>query len=215
MNKSLVNDLKKISTYILFYVFISALIIYFDFNRRYLIFNAGLSLIAYISSGFATVKKHVLLTLLALFITVVFFPNALYMFTDYIHIRTSEYYKTSAAGAIYNMDYSSWIKLAVDAGMITLSLVLSYETFVNILKAVKCYGYKIAGFFLSVFISAISGFAIYIGRFLRLNSWDIFALPSMLRSMIAGFETNDYYLIATFAIFQFFIILLFANLKNN
>ncbi|MDO5040715.1 MAG: DUF1361 domain-containing protein [Peptoniphilus sp.] len=215
MNKSLVNDLKKIFTYILFYVFISALIIHFDFNRRYLIFNAGLSLTAYIFSGFATVKKHALLTLLSLCIAVIFFPNALYMFTDYIHIKTSEYYSASAAGVLYNMDYLNWVKLAVDTGMITLSMVLSYETFVNILKALKCYRYKIAGFFLSLFMSVISGFAIYIGRFLRLNSWDIFTLPSMFRSMLASFETNDYYLMGTFAIFQFFIILLFANLKNN
>ncbi|CDZ74247.1 putative membrane protein [Peptoniphilus sp. ING2-D1G] len=215
MNKSLVNNLKKILIYIIFYILISALIIYFNLNRRYLIFNAGLSLIAYISSGFATVKKHFLLTFIATFITVIFFPNTLYMFTDYIHIKTSEYYTMSSGAAVYNMDYIYWIKLVVDVGMITLSMVLSYETFINILKTIKCYGYKIASFFILIFMSAISGFAIYVGRFLRLNSWDIFILPSMLRSIIAGFNTNDYYLIGTFALFQFFIILLFSNLKSD
>lgn len=215
MSVKSLNNLKKIFIYLVFYIALSALIIYFNLNRRYLIFNLGLTFIAYIFSALSMIKKNTFLTFITIIVTVIFFPNAIYMFTDFIHIKTSQYYQVNNGQVQYVMDYINWIKLALDTCMILLSLVLSFETFINILKTIKCYGYKFASFVMLLFFSIINGFAVYIGRFLRFNSWDIFKIHKIMLGLLNSLEMNDYYLIACFSFLQFFIILLFANLKSN
>lgn len=215
MNIKTLNNFKKIIIYLAFYIILSALIVYFNLNRRYLIFNLGLSFIGYIFSNLALIKKNKFLTLLALLACFVFFPNAIYMFTDFIHIKTAEFYQMSSGKVIYNMDYINWIKLAIDNLMILLSLVLSFETFVNILRSINCYGYKFASFVLLLFFSLVNGFAVYIGRFLRFNSWDILKIHKIMLDLINSLTINDYYLLGTFCLFQFLVIILFANLKSN
>ncbi|WP_138160627.1 DUF1361 domain-containing protein [Peptoniphilus catoniae] len=216
MNNSSVKNLKKIIIYIIFYIGLSGIIVYFNLNRYYLIYNGGLSFVAYILSNFAKIKKSVLITILSFLATLAFYPNCIYMFTDFIHINTANYYVIKSAGKVsYNMNYLNWIKLAVDTGMITLSMVLAFETFINILKTIKCYGYKFAELIILVLMSLITGVALYIGRFLRFNSWDVFKLVEIVTKVMEDISINDYYLIATFAGIHFFIILLFANLKSE
>ncbi|WP_036730502.1 DUF1361 domain-containing protein [Peptoniphilus mikwangii] len=216
MNREILNNFKKVFIYILIYVCFSAIIIYFNLNRRYLIFNVGLSLIPYIISTFCVNHKNkVFLCFIGLVITTIFYPNAIYMFTDLIHIKTHEYYVFSGGNVNYIQDYTHWIKLSCDTVMVVLSLVLSFESFVNILKILRCYGYKIASFILLMLYSGICGIAVYIGRFLRFNSWDILQIRDITTSILSSATENDYMLIGIFAIVHFVIILMFFNLKNN
>lgn len=216
MNKETTHILKKLMLYILIYVALSAVIIYFNLNKRYLIFNVGLSFIPYIASGFTLTKKDsAIIVILGLLISIIFYPNAIYMFTDFIHIKTSDYYKVISGEVVYVMDAINWIKLGAEVCLITLSLVLSYESFINMLKIIRCYGHKIAEFILLVFASAATSIAVYIGRFLRFNSWDIFQIHKIISGIIANISTNDYYLLGTFFSIHFIIILLFYNLKQD
>lgn len=216
MNKETTSILKKLMLYVLIFVAVSAVIIYFNFNKRYLIFNVGLSFIPYVISGFTLTKKDkALFVILGLFISIIFYPNAIYMFTDFIHIKTSDYYKIISGEVVYVMDSLNWIKLCAEVALITLSMVLSYESFVNMLKIIRCHGHKIAEFILLIFFSAITSIAVYIGRFLRFNSWDILEVPKIIRSILSNITLNDYYLLGAFAALHFIIILLFYNLKQD
>lgn len=216
MNKETTSTLKKLMIYILIYIAISSVIIYFNINKRYLIFNAGLSFIPYVVSGFALSKKDsALFVLIGLFVSVIFYPNAIYMFTDFIHIRTSDYYKIIGGEVVYVMEAINWIKLGTEVCLITLSMVLSFETFVNILKLIRCHGHKIAELIMLVIASAGTSIAVYIGRFLRFNSWDILKIHTIVSNILKDISTNDYYLLGAFAIIHFIIMLTLYNMKQN
>lgn len=216
MNKETTSTLKKLMIYILIYIALSSVIIYFNINKRYLIFNAGLSFIPYLVSGFTLSKKNnSLFVLLGLFITIVFYPNAIYMFTDFIHIKTSDYYKIIGGEVVYVMEAINWIKLGAEVCIIILSMVLSFESFINILKIMRCHGHKIAELIILIFTSAGTSLAVYIGRFLRFNSWDIFKIHTIVSDILNNISTNDYYLLGAFAVIHFIIILTLYNMKQN
>lgn len=216
MNKETTSTLKKLMIYILIYIAISSVIIYFNINKRYLIFNAGLSFIPYVVSGFTLSKKDsALVVLIGLFVSVIFYPNAIYMFTDFIHIRTSDYYKIIGGEVVYVMEAINWIKLGTEVCLITLSMVLSFETFVNILKLIRCHGHKIAELIMLVIASAGTSIAVYIGRFLRFNSWDVLKIHTIVSNILKDISTNDYYLLGAFAIIHFIIMLTLYNMKQN
>ncbi|MBP2024518.1 DUF1361 domain-containing protein [Peptoniphilus stercorisuis] len=216
MDKKTYSSFRKILVYLLIYIAIGYVIIHFGFNKRYLIFNAGLSFIPYILTSFcANNKDRILLCTILTLIAIIFYPNAIYMFTDFTHIKTKEYYEFVNGVVTYNMDYLVWIKLSCEVSLITLSLVLSFESFLNILKIVNCYNHLVASFIVLLFFSAITGIALYLGRFLRLNSWDIYKIKEIFIHLLHNLTTNDYILIGVFAAIHFVIILIFANLKNN
>ncbi|WP_455257359.1 DUF1361 domain-containing protein [Peptoniphilus asaccharolyticus] len=216
MNKETTSTLKKLMIYVLIYIAISSVIIYFNINKRYLIFNAGLSFIPYVVSGFTLSKKDsALFVLIGLFVSVIFYPNAIYMFTDFIHIKTSDYYKIIGGEVVYVMEAINWIKLGTEVCLITLSMVLSFETFVNILKLIRCHGHKIAELIMLVIASAGTSIAVYIGRFLRFNSWDILKIHTIISNILKDISTNDYYLLGAFAIIHFIIMLILYNMKQN
>lgn len=206
----------KIIIYLLIYLIISSVIIYFKFNKRYLIFNCGLSFIPYILTSYcANNKDRVLICTIITLIAIIFYPNALYMFTDLTHIRTSDYYTIVHGSVQYNMDYLTWIKLGAEVSMVTLSLILSYESFINILKTINCYEHIVAALIILVFFSVLTGIALYLGRFLRLNSWDIFKFKKIFNYLINNMDQNDYTLIGVFSGIHFIITLLFSNLKKD
>ena len=206
----------KILAYLLIYIILSLVIIYFEFNKRYLIFNCGLSFIPYILTSYCANNKNkiVLCTIITL-IAIVFYPNALYMFTDLTHIKTSDYYTVVHGVVEYNMDYLTWLKLGAEVSIITMSLILSFESFINILKTINCYEHIVAAFIILVFFSLLTGIALYLGRFLRFNSWDIFKFRKILNYLINNLGRNDYALIGVFAGIHFIITLLFANMKKD
>lgn len=216
MYKKNYSSYKKIVYYLLIYLALSFVIIHFGFNKRYLIFNAGLSFIPYILTSFcANNKDRVLLCTIFIIISIIFYPNAIYMFTDLTHIKTREFYEIISGSVVYNMDYLVWIKLGTEVLIVLLSLILSYESFVNILKTFSCYGYKIVSFILLVFSSLITGVALYLGRFIRYNSWDIIKIKEILIHLLYEIGRNEYILILVFAVIHFVLILLFANLKSD
>lgn len=216
MNKETAKNLSKLMIYVLVFIALSGVIIYFNFNKRYLIFNTALSFIPYIVSGFTLTKKdRALIVLSGLFISVIFYPNAIYMFTDFIHIKTSDYYKVVGGEVVYVMQAYNWIRLCTEVGLITLSMVLSYESFINILKIIRCYGHKVAEFIILVFASCATSLAVYIGRFLRFNSWDILQIHKIVSDIINDITINDYYLLASFAILHFVVIIIFSNLRRH
>src|SRR5437870_4280680 len=98
------------------------------------------------------------------FAWLLFFPNAPYIFTDLVHL-----------GAWHSRHF--WIDLVLIllfawtgflAGFVSLFLMQ------NLFK--ESLG-KVAGWLLIPFVAGLSGLAIWLGRFWRWNSWDIFLNP--------------------------------------
>lgn len=103
----------------------------------------------------------------------VFYPNAPYIFTDFIHlvnrtwIRASDFDKETLLW--YDLVLcSAFAFLGHAAGLISMDLVLrSFQGVVN----------RHAARALIAVAAVVAGFGIYVGRFVRFNSWDLFVRP--------------------------------------
>lgn len=154
--------------------------------------------------------KIIVLGLLWLF----FFPNAPYMITDFIHISGIEFYSRENlyAPTVYSTNIMSWIKLVhIGLGVFlgTLIGLLSLYIIHQIILASKS---KIAANSVVLISCLLSGYAIYIGRFLRLNSWDVLLPVSLLSQLINAINLFSVgfsllfagYVLASYCIFYVF-----------
>lgn len=97
-------------------------------------------------------------------IWLLFLPNAPYIITDFIHLQISK----------SNFFVLDFILIASCAITGVLSGVYSFKIMIELLSLF--YSKKFMNL-LSIAISFLCGFGVYLGRVVRLNSWDIFTRP--------------------------------------
>jgi uncharacterized membrane protein len=93
-----------------------------------------------------------------------FLPNALYIVTDFKHLRPA-----SAAPL--------WFDVLVIACPAWTGMLLGFFSLYLIQAVVRRHAGELAGWALAVGALALSSFGIYLGRVLRWNSWDVVANP--------------------------------------
>lgn len=111
-------------------------------------------------------------------IWLLFFPNAFYMLTDFKYLSKISFYLWDVFEKIGG-NLTPWILLlnlvvSVTAGVI--AGIISLEIIHKILK--ENFGNKIS-WIIVVFLMILTSFGVYIGRFARLNSWDIINLEKL------------------------------------
>ncbi len=124
-----------------------------------------------------------------------FFPNAPYIFTDLIHLthRSINHF---------------WVDLAVILSCAFTGLVLGFVSLYLMHSLVTHRFGKRAGWGFVTVVSAVSSFGVYLGRFLRFNSWDVISKPAELyqgiSSAAAQFsDVRHFVFLALFATFIF------------
>ncbi|MGT2896573.1 DUF1361 domain-containing protein [Streptococcus entericus] len=162
--------LRKLVVIHLCFLALAASMLYINFTGPNLTWNMGLSLIALNCSAVAasTTKWYIRLPfLLAWFF---FFPNTFYMLTDIVHMHFTSTVLWERSSMILFMLYVPSILLGVFSGV--LSVRYAFES----LKIRQPY----LRWVLIVILSSVSSFAIHIGRYARLNSWDILTRPKLV-----------------------------------
>lgn len=137
------------------------------------------------------------------FLWLIFFPNAPYMLTDLQDLAR----KASDAPLWYDVIiivWSSWTGMLL--GVISLYLMQDI--------IVRSFG-RTTGWIFVFVISALSSFGIYIGRFVRLNSWDILQDPAETAQEILGIIVDPSMRLAAFTLlytsfFLFIFLLLYS-----
>ncbi|MFX3617006.1 MAG: DUF1361 domain-containing protein [Sporolactobacillus sp.] len=139
-----------------------------------------------------------------------FFPNSPYLITDFIHLQgiTFIYDVPSPYSAVsYTTGLLSWMSLiqigiAVLAGIWTgmLSFYLVEQQIQN------QWGNRIA-FAANLVFCFVSGYAVFVGRFLRLNSWDIMKPLSLLEKLS---HSLNRFAVEFSLLFAFFIFILYG-----
>lgn len=139
-----------------------------DVPFLFLLWNLFLAWIPYLLSNnlklFANGRKQGQLNWLILLVWLLFFPNAPYLVTDLLHLKPR-------APIPFLYDVLLFFFFAC------LGLILAY------LSLAKVHHFLIYRFSrplvwsLILFFMVLSSFGIYIGRFLRWNSWDVFIQP--------------------------------------
>ena len=137
-------------------------------NPLYLIWNLFLAWIPYIISSYFIKKDTSIKSFTPLFVFwLLFFPNAPYLVTDVIHIISSPSTIVWYDSLLYF--FFGWIGLLL--GM--LSLFRIHQYFKNHLS-------NLISELIIFIICFISSFGVYLGRFERWNSWDLFFNPTYL-----------------------------------
>ncbi len=106
-----------------------------------------------------------------------FFPNAPYIVTDLLHLR----YRTGAP---------PWFDLILLVSFSTCGLLLGFLSLSDVQDVLRR---RVGALAASVFAAAalVAGaFGIYLGRFLRWNSWDLLSQPAQLLRDVAGRVLN-------------------------
>jgi len=106
-----------------------------------------------------------------------FFPNAPYIFTDLIHL-TTRYYG------------HYWVDLTLILLCAITGLVLGFVSLYLMQSVVGGMFGRPASWLFIAAVAALSGFGIYLGRFMRFNSWDVVFRPRQVYQGIGNLVTN-------------------------
>ncbi|HKI68711.1 MAG TPA: DUF1361 domain-containing protein, partial [Verrucomicrobiae bacterium] len=133
-----------------------------------------------------------------------FFPNAPYIFTDLIHL-TSRFYRYF------------WVDLTLILLCAFTGLILGFVSLYLMQSVVtRMFGRMASWFFVAV-VAGLSGCGIYLGRFLRFNSWDVIVNPAHVFHGLNSWASNPhpymypYSSHATFAFPALFALFVFVS----
>jgi len=186
-----------------------ARIAYSDSTRHTgLIWNLFLAWIPFILAYFAhaiswkRIWVYIVIPFVA-FLWLIFFPNAPYMLTDLQDLARG----TVGAPLWYDVIIVGWCSwTGTMLGVVSLYLMQDIIT--------RTFG-KIIGWIFVFAISGLSSFGIYIGRFVRLNSWDILQDPGETAMEILGLVIDPSRRMAAFTVlYTFFFLFIFLLLYS-
>ncbi|WP_156300373.1 DUF1361 domain-containing protein [Streptobacillus canis] len=151
-------------------------------------------------------KKNIFVDSILSFIALIFYPNAVYLFTDLIHISNLKFYKKGAE-VIYIMKYLNWLKVSLIFIAVIIAMKLSYLAINN--YVIKYKMNKSTKYIFYTIVSFLTGLAVFVGRFIRLNSWDLFINPTKTFNIfIEQINSENIKYIFLYAFIQFFVIIL-------
>ncbi|MFN0034379.1 MAG: DUF1361 domain-containing protein [Saprospiraceae bacterium] len=147
-------------------------------DKRVFIFflwNLFLAIVPYLSSeaaGHFSKRKKRAAAIGLVLLAVLFLPNSPYIITDFFHLRQ-------------RAEMPLWFDTMLIFSLAISGLALFYVALFNIRDLLaRWLGSVVAEIFVGL-ISFLSAFGIYLGRYLRFNSWDVISNPNILFEEIA------------------------------
>jgi len=130
-----------------------------------------------------------------------FFPNTMYMMTDFIHLYAIGTDLDQATQYFNYAVLATGIFIGVGLGILSLEIITA---------AIFKHHVHIVYFLITAIVSVLSALGIYLGRYLRLNSWDIFTnLGHVIRNIILSMGYHMVTFVILFAGAQFAVLTIF------
>ena len=213
------RDYKNIIIFTLGYWLVNFLLFisHVDFLLPWLIWNTFLALVPLAFIYFAKEAEGKKLTRLVLSLGwLFFFPNSIYLITDFIHLSNEVFYQAQPyQGVVYVEDIFIWIKLVDISLAYLLGTVLALKSLIIFLDMIEdIWNKKIRTLALFI-VSFLTGIAIYIGRFLRFNSWDIVRPFALIKKLYSSLNTFALGFIALFTFYTLAIYAFYKSLKKK
>lgn len=188
---------------VLFRIFYSGTVGYI-----FLVWNLFLAAIpfgvSFFLSRFDRKIKSVFLVIFLIFVWLVFFPNSLYIITDLFHLRQR-----------YNVPV--WFDLILIVSFVWNGIILGFLSLDMMQDFIeKRTGKKFFGWAVVVVSLVLASFGIYIGRYLRWNSWDVLTNPMLLFNDIWDRIVNPFSHPRTFGMtlfFSLFLVIAYVTLR--
>jgi len=124
-------------------------------------------------------KMPVVIQLICFSFWLVFFPNAPYILTDLIHLMPRP-------------PVPLWYDLALLLSFSGTGLLVGYLSLDDVQNVITRRFGAVAGWLAVIISLMLTGFGIYLGRFLRWNSWDVLTNPSGLFADLADRALNPF-----------------------
>ena len=139
------------------------------FNLVWNLFLAWLPLgFAFLAGRFRESRRHLLMWA---FLWLVFLPNSPYLMTDLVHLKPRP-------------PVPLWFDILLLQSFVLTGLLLGFLSLYLMHWLVShSYGWR-TGWLFTLVVLALTGFGIYLGRFARWNSWDMFTSPIALSADI-------------------------------
>ncbi len=180
-----------------------------SFFFLFLVWNLFLAVIPYAITTYLVSKSNIKKTTLLFYggLWLLFLPNAPYIITDLLHLRLSD-------------KHFMWLDALLITSFAFNGIILFFLSLMDmecILK--KFLNAKITLYIINT-VCLLTGFGMYLGRFLRYNSWEILQHPAALFSDVItiiiqpGNHTEAWIFTGTFGIFLIVSFWLFKALKN-
>jgi uncharacterized membrane protein len=163
-----------------------------------LVLNLGLAWIPFISAlaAFAAMRSRVTFFLImpvCTLVWLVFFPNAPYLLTDFQHLATA------------NSTSPLWFDVILLIWFAWTGLLLGIASLYWMQEIVTRTFNSVAGWVFAIGATSLSSIGVYMGRFLRWNSWDLLqeALPiakdmySFVRHPVANLPVYTFLILFT------------------
>ena len=127
----------------------------------------------------------------------IFFPNAPYIVTDFVHLAERP-------------PVSFWYDLSMFATFAWTGCLLAIASLNNMQTLVQAHLGRIVGWLFALGTLGLAGLGVYIGRFLGWNSWDLFFQPHSVLADVVDRVLNPFDHVRTFGFAFVFAMLLFA-----
>jgi uncharacterized membrane protein len=176
----------------------------------YILWNILLATIPFVISSILlryTKKENIIkpFFIMGFILWLLFLPNAPYVITDFIHL--GRIHSVPVMFDIFVLFSSAWVSLLM--GLYSLF----HMEKILLLK----FSNKITSIFISIII-LFTSFGIYLGRFLRFNSWDVFTSHRFLLSSVWKMFSNSNNYINVYGytfLFFIFIYISYLSFKNS
>jgi len=134
----------------------------------FLVWNLFLAWIPfYVSALLQLFKQKRRVSYLLLITWLLFFPNSLYIITDLIHVGRGS-------------DFPRWFDAILIFSAAVLGLLMAFISLYRVEQFLETKMKQRVVHALMIFILFLGSFGVYLGRFLRWNSWDVLHQPHRL-----------------------------------
>jgi uncharacterized membrane protein len=143
---------------------------------RFLIWNLFLAWIPLVcaTAAFARARRRIdAIVVVLLLVWLLFFPNAPYMLTDFIHVGESP-------------SVPLWYDALMLSSFAWTALLLGFASLYLVQKIARGAVGAAWSWVVVVLALALSSFGVYLGRFVRFNSWDALLRPHRVADVISN-----------------------------
>ncbi len=137
---------------------------------------------------------------------IIFYPNSSYFITDFIHISSDGYHLSHNTG----INIIVWYDFLMISLFVFTGLLIGFLSLYLLHNVIKNKFSMQAGWRFVIVAEILSSYGIYLGRFIRLNSWHVITKPSDLVKSISksfNFETLIFVIILSFFLTLIYIAL--------
>lgn len=140
-----------------------------SFHFLFLVWNLFLAVIPFAITSYllSTPKLNKMVFIFWCGVWLLFLPNAPYIITDLVHLR-------------FSFHTYAWLDILIVTSFALNGTLLFYLSILDMKNILKPYFKNTFINFSITLIFFLSGFGVYLGRFLRYNSWEIISNPKYL-----------------------------------